>query len=191
KLPKILNAFDAIVIGGSMHDSIKRNEKPWMKRTFKFIEKVAEQNIPILGICGGLQFTVRAFRGEVIRNPKGREFGTINVGLTVAGKQDNLFKGLPAAFLAQSSHKCMARNLRPGWRLLASSDLCLLQAIAVGKNIRLLQFHPEMTARQLRALAHYKKEPVPNIKNAERYGKKILNNFLKYFILPYHKKKLL
>ncbi|MDO8523228.1 MAG: hypothetical protein Q7S12_03040, partial [bacterium] len=46
KLPKILNAFDAIVIGGSMHDSIKRNEKPWMKRTFKFIEKVAEQNIP-------------------------------------------------------------------------------------------------------------------------------------------------
>jgi len=191
KFPVSLDGIDALVIGGSFHDPINKSVKPWMRKTFDFIKLVSAAEMPILGICGGLQFTVRAFGGEVIRNPKGREFGTINLDILSAGAGDKLFSGLPKSVFAQSSHKCMANSLKPGWKLLASSKLCRNQAVAIGKNIRLLQFHPEMTAHQLLAIAKYKKEPASPSKDASLYGKKIIHNFLEYFVLPYHRKKMI
>ncbi len=190
KLPRTYIGLDAIVIGGSMHDSINGNETPWMRLTFKFIKNAKKNGIPIFGICGGLQFTVRALGGNVIINPKGCEFGSISVGLKPAGKKDLLFKGLPPGILAQSSHRCMAKNLKPGWKLLASSKICAPQAIAIGKHIRLLQFHPEMSTSMLKGLARYKHEPTPVVFDASKYGKKIIHNFLQYFVLPYHEARV-
>ena len=54
--------FRAIILGGSGKDPVKKQESPWILETYKFIRKTADKNIPILGICGGLQF------GELARN---------------------------------------------------------------------------------------------------------------------------
>ena len=183
KFPKDIAGFRAVVIGGSLEDPLPGTEKPWVKKTYAVIKQVIKNRIPILGICGGLQFTVRALGGKVILNPKGREFGSIDVQLTRKGMNDPLFKGLSKKIIVASSHTCMAANLKPGWKLLASSKLCRVQAIAIGDRIRLLQFHPEKTARMLKNAAQMKNLKVGQIKNTSRAGKKILQNFLKYFVL--------
>jgi len=67
--------YDAIVMGGSVEDPVKGMEKPWMKKVYKFILKAIDNNIPILGICGGLQFTIRALDGKITSNPKGGSHG--------------------------------------------------------------------------------------------------------------------
>ena len=181
-LPKDIAEYPAIVIGGSYEDPVMGREKPWMRRTYPLIKKIIKKQIPLLGICGGLQFTVRTFGGKIIDNPKGREFGTIKVRLTQAGQNDTLFHGIPKNFFAQSSHRCVAKNLKPSWELLGSSELCRFQAIAIGSHIRLLQFHPEMALSELKATARAKQIKAYSAKNTSKTGKKILKNFLKYFV---------
>lgn len=205
-LPKNITAFSGIIIGGSLKNPVYKHERPWMKKIYRFIQKAAAKEIPILGICGGLQFTARAFGEEVVFNPRGREMGTIQITTTSAGMRDPLFSGLSSEFPAQASHKCMAAKLRPSWKLLGSSALCKPQAIAAGKSIRLLQFHPEMTVHQLRMLATLRKKHLisegflydekdfsrflRSIKNTEKNGKKILRNFIEHFVEPHHQKRV-
>lgn len=195
-----LSDFDAIVMGGSTEDPVRKYEKTWMKKVYKIIREAVRQRIPILGICGGLQFVTRALGGEVGFNPQGREFGSTNITLTPLGQRDPLFKGLPRTSLFQSSHKCIAKKLLAGWKLLASSDLCKIQAIAIGDNIRLVQFHLELTQKQLRAIALLRKRAliqegfvkndagfkkfIDSIKNTELNSRKVLKNFISYFVLP-------
>ena len=109
-----------------------------------------------------------------------------------------MFKGLPSKIIVQSSHKCIARKLLPGWRLLASSNKSPFDAIAIGDSIRLLQFHPEMRPKNARALAKMRKRALidegfttekdfpgllKSFQDTSKVGKKLLQNFLKYFII--------
>lgn len=197
KLPNPRN-YSAIVMGGSVTDPIEGQEKPWMKKVYNFIKIASNQKIPILGICGGLQFTVRALGGEVIYNPKGRNFGNSTTKLTQDGKQDLLFQGLPDKIIVQSSHKCIAKNLKAEWKLLASSDKSPFDAIAIGDNIRLVQFHPEMLTKHIKALAKMRKKALieegfitpkefakflKSIKDTSKIGRMIASNFIKYFVV--------
>lgn len=194
--------FDAMIIGGSRHNPVDGEEKPWILRVYAFIRMAAKNNIPILGICGGLQFTVRALGGEIIYNPKGREFGSIEISLTKDGRTDPIFRGLPQKITVQETHRCMAKDLKLNWTLLASSKLCKIQTLAIGSNIRLFQFHPEMTAMELKKIADSRKYSLieeglvknekeyhlfrKSIQNTNKVGKRILKNFITYFVLPYH-----
>lgn len=189
-----LRHYRAVVIGGSYEDPVRGKEKPWMKKVYRYIRRVGKNGIPLLGVCGGLQFTVRALGGNVIYNPKGRELGNVRIRLTPAGQRDWLFAGTPPSFIAQLSHTCMAEKLKPGWRRFAKSRQCAIQAIAIGDRIRLVQFHPEMTARQLKAIVRMRKAQLiqegfvgdahefrrffASIRSTDRIGKKILQNFI-------------
>ena len=191
---KLLNA-SAIIIGGSAEDPIKGKEKEWMKKTYKFIRQAVNKDVPILGICGGLQFTVRALGGEIIYNPKGKEFGAITVNIK---KIDPLFTGLKKSFVVASNHRCMVNKFSPDTKLLASSKMCSVQALAIGGKIRLVQFHPERTKEQNLILAKMTKDQLIEdgvIKNSKEYpaflkslrvkstaGRTIMKNFLKYFV---------
>lgn len=195
-LPRDFKKFDAVIIGGSTEDPIRGREKPWVKKTYAAIRKIIKNKIPFLGICGGLQFSARALGGEIILNPKGREFGNVKITQSPAGKNDFLFAGLPNTFIVQGSHKCIVKKILPGWRLLGSSNLCNIQAVAVGDCARLLQFHPEMGLAEIKRLAKMRrvgliaegfvkdekdfKKFLSSIKNTEAAGKKILNNFVKF-----------
>lgn len=196
--PQNIKIFDAVVIGGSTMDPMKGLEKPWMKATYKFIKRLIKANTPILGICGGLQFVARAFGKKVIFNPKGREFGGLPIALTTNGRSDPLFKDIPDNPIVSLSHKCMVADMGEDWKLLASSKLCEYQAYAIGSKIRLTQFHPEMTAKELKLLAKFRKASLMKegfFKDDEEYkdflaaiadnnaiGKKIIDNFINYFI---------
>lgn len=203
--PQKLGGFDGVVIGGSVEDPVTGQEKPWMVTTYKFIRKIVKSGLPLLGICGGLQFTVRALGKKVILNPKGRELGTLPISLTRSGEIDPLFNGLPQKINVELSHKVMAHDLKKEWKLLASSELCKTQAIAISDRIRLVQFHPEMKRGELRSIAKTRKkllieigfvkngkkfdEFLSSIKSTDAVNKRILKNFLNYFVLPFIDKK--
>lgn len=197
KLPNPIK-YSAIVMGGSVKDPVKGQEKLWMKKVYKFIREAHKKEVPILGICGGLQFTVKALGGEVVYNSRGRNFGNSLIKLNSDGKKDLLFKDLPSKIVVQSSHRCIAKAIKPGWRLLASSKKSPLDAIAIGDRIRLLQFHPEMKLKVAKGLAKMRKEALiaegfvdrknfpqflKSLKDTSKVGKKLLQNFLKYYII--------
>ena len=190
--------FAGIIIGGSFHNPIPSEERPWMKKVYRFIKKVIAKKIPLLGVCGGHQFIARALGQKIIHNPKGREFGTIELTLTEKGKKDPLFQGIPQRFKAQLSHQCIVRRIRPNWKLLAFSESCRVQAVAINKQTRIIQFHPEFKAKHLRALARTRKSTLlkegflKNEKDFQRFlfsiketpqATRVLKNFLKYFVL--------
>lgn len=198
KFPKNIKVFSAIVIGGSTEDPISGKEIRWIRKTYPFIRLAIKNKIPILGICGGLQFVIRVLGGRVVLNPKGREFGNTRIVLSRSGGQDPIFKGLPKHVIVQSSHKCMAKGLKSSWRIMASSKLCGIQGIAIGNTVRLVQFHPEMKIKEIKAIANMRKRAlikegfvknemdfrrlVGSIKDTRGVGKKILRNFLRYFV---------
>lgn len=188
--------YGAVIIGGSMEDPIKGTEKEWVIKTYDFIRQVKNKQVPILGICGGLQFTTRAFGGEVVCNPKGRNFGKNIINITKEGLSDKLFEDIPLVFETYSSHQYVAISTPKEWKCLAFSEKTPIEVLAIGNSIRLVQFHPEMTQKIIKKLALFRKEVLIkdgyfgehdfdlflqtlNIDNY--FGKKILNNFIKNF----------
>ncbi len=185
-----------IVMGGSLADVTKKRERPWVERTFSFIRRAVRNHVPIVGFCGGLQFTVRALGGSVVYNPAGRDMGTKSMRLLPAGRKDFFFKGIPVNFLAQESHKCMVKRLPIGSILLATSRKTKIEAIAIGDAIRLTQFHPELTKAHIARLARMRKSKlieegflgekdfkkfISSLKPADAMGKKMITNFITRF----------
>ncbi len=116
-------------------------------------------NLPILGICYGLQVIAKHFGGKV-ELAKAREYGRASLMIKPDGKANLLFKQVPNSTVWMS-HADKVTVLPAGFDVIAESDNSELCAVAYchdGKQIFGLQFHPEV---------HH-----------TVYGKQILANFL-------------
>lgn len=104
-------------------------------------EYLDKLGLPTLGICAGLQFMAIHLGGKAEPSTT-PEFGKT---LITVVDEDDLFKGLPASFIAWESHNDEVTELPPGFRLLASSETCLVQAMKhESRPLFGLQFHPEV-----------------------------------------------
>jgi GMP synthase (glutamine-hydrolysing) len=84
--------------------------------------------------------------GEVTRaHPE--DTGPATITLTDTAAQDPLFGSLPPRFSALTAHKEGAATPPPGAELLATNDVCPVQAYRVGDTLYATQFHPEPTGR--------------------------------------------
>jgi GMP synthase (glutamine-hydrolysing) len=114
---------------------------------------------PVLGICFGHQLIAQALGGEVQRNPRGREIGTVRVQRVA---DDPIFVGLPRAFDVHATHVDAVVELPPGAEVLATTSLDDVAAFRVGPWVKAVQFHPELDADvmrgYLRARAHLVRE---------------------------------
>ena len=102
-------------------------------------------DIPILGICYGVQRLIQDQGGTVAALPK-REFGRSAVRIQ---SPSPLLEGLPDGFLSWMSHGDTIQNVAPGYRIVATTQNDL-PAIMVHEDRPIfgLQFHPEVTHSQ-------------------------------------------
>lgn len=181
------SGYDAVLMTGS--PSSVTEQAPWMLRAGELMVNAAERGIPVLGVCFGHQLLGQVLGGEVRRNPKGRELGTIRCQLTASGQEDPLFDGLPPHFEVQATHEDFVFRPPPGAELLATNDHTPVQAFRAGRLLRGVQFHPEMDDGAMRTLLETKTE----VMDPERLralheglrptplGARILLNFLRHF----------
>jgi len=192
------DGYDGIIIGGSSKDPVEGKEQVWMMRVYEFIKETVSKAVPLLGVCGGHQFVARALGAKVIYNPRGREFGTLPVTLTAEGARDPLFTEVPDRFFAQLTHRCIVEEIQRDWKLLASSDMCRIQAVAINERTRIVQFHPEFSANNMIALAKLSEKSLTDegLTTSSRFQRflsfiretnqaaKVLTNFLTHFVVP-------
>ena len=127
----------------------------WMEDVAGELLRMGERGTPVLGVCFGHQLIGRAAGSQIVRNPKGREIGTVRVQLTAAGRKDPLFRGwVPEGGLVdvQATHIDSIDPVPPGATLLASNERCATQALRFSDAVASVQFHPELDPDTLRDL---------------------------------------
>ena len=102
--------------------------------------QVLELELPVLGICYGLQFMVHTLGGKV-RAAEKREYGHANVEVL---DHSRLFEGLPTKLSVWMSHGDEAVELPAGFRLIASSANAVAAIEAPERKMWAVQFHPEV-----------------------------------------------
>jgi GMP synthase-like glutamine amidotransferase len=151
-----LESFSAVVISGSQWLLSKEAPTPALTEFVKGL------NVPTLGICFGHQLLARAhgagvLSGELVERPE-----------TIAVDEPTpLFSGLGEEFEMTESHReyvdyCAIE--RAGWRVLAHSASCPVEAIQHPTRPLLgVQFHPERSGPD---------------------GETLLGNFYRLFVRP-------
>lgn len=162
---RVLDESAGVIFGGSgeydfdggrdASDPARMTSQAILLRLTPFLEHLFEHGIPTLGICYGHQI-IGEWKGGMVLNDYGqKKTGTHVVSLTEEGKEDPLFVGMPATFLAQYGHKDSLTSLPQGATLMASGTQCAFSGLKYGPGIYTFQFHPELTARDVaRKLEH-------------------------------------
>ncbi len=130
-----------LVFGGAMHvDQEERHG--WLADERALLQRLAADEVPVLGVCLGGQLVAKALGGEVRRMPS-PEIGWPDVELTAEAADDPVFSGLPTRFPSFQWH---LYHFEPPARAveLARNDRCL-QAFRAGRTTWGIQFHAEVT----------------------------------------------
>jgi len=105
-------------------------------------EKIFRLNVPILGICYGMQLGCRILGAKVIP-AQSREYGRTN--LSILEKSD-LFADMPDSITAWASHGDQIGDLGEDFTKLATTDTCPYAAVRhKTKKFFGVQFHPEVS----------------------------------------------
>jgi len=98
--------------------------------------------LPVLGICLGLHIIATAYGGRVRPGTSGG-YGPVEIRVC---EHDEILAGYPDSIRVWASHADEVAQIPPGFNLLASSDICGAEAIALpDQRIYGLQWHPEVS----------------------------------------------
>ncbi len=111
------------------------------KNSPKADKRIFDLDIPILGICYGLQFMIDALNGGIKKAEK-REYGFAALDIK---REHSLFDGIDKKTECWMSHGDSIYRLPKGFSLLASTDNTEFAAVAnEEKKLYGFQFHPEV-----------------------------------------------
>jgi len=102
---------------------------------------IYESQLPILGICYGMQVLTKQLGGQVIPGTK-QEYG--HAILHLSNVDSPLFVDLPASSLVWMSHGDKIEEMPPGFTTLAYTENSPIAVIGNDKGTFGLQFHPEV-----------------------------------------------
>ena len=151
-LPSLEDVAGVVVTGSS---SMVTDREEWSERTAQWLNVVAQNDIPVLGICYGHQLLAHALGGKVSDNPAGIEVGTVDTVLTGDSQDDPLLKGVSSPLKVHASHKQCVTELPHHAVRLASSSLDKNHAFRIGTQVWGLQFHPEFDAEITQHYVNY------------------------------------
>jgi GMP synthase-like glutamine amidotransferase len=145
-LPRPLETYGAVLVfGGAMHaDQDERH--PWLREEHFLLRRLLELEVPVLGVCLGVQLLAKAAGAAVYPAPE-PEIGWVEVELTDAGAGDPLLGRLPESFDAFQWHH-YTYDIPGGGEELARSRACT-QALRLGELAWGIQFHAEITLAQI------------------------------------------
>ena len=107
----------------------------------KCSEYLDSGEIPIMAICVGLQFMALYYQGEVGAS-EAPEFGRTEIEVI---EEDTILRGVPQRFVAWESHNDHVTVLPEGFRSIARSKNCDVQAVCHDTKPWFgTQFHPEV-----------------------------------------------
>lgn len=138
-------AVRGIVITGSASSVTER--APWMLKAEAYVRDVVAAETPLLGICFGHQLMAQALGGDVQKNPRGREIGTVDATKVI---DDVLFAGLGDTFAVNATHVDSIVVVPPRARVIATTELDPCAAVDFGPAARGVQFHPEFDGAAMR-----------------------------------------
>lgn len=139
--------FDGVIMTGSPLSVTQPTE--WMARAADFLLEAGEAGKPVLGVCFGHQLLAWRVGAKVVKNPLGRELGTVTVELNAQGRAAPLFSGFPERVEVQATHEDLVVEPPSSLRVLAANATCAVQAFQLGPRSYGVQFHPEMDAASI------------------------------------------
>lgn len=102
---------------------------------------VFRQDIPVLGLCYGMQLMAHSLGGQVKRADR-REFGKTAITVDTASP---LFKGLEAEETVWMSHTDYVSDIPAGFEIAAHTENCPVAAMQDEKRkLYAMQYHPEV-----------------------------------------------
>jgi GMP synthase (glutamine-hydrolysing) len=139
-LPKSPVGFDRVILSGSGTSAMA--DAPWIDRLQEFVGQTLDAGLPLLGVCYGHQILARTVaKAQVCRRAATHEIGWTEIEVDATSK---IFEGLPKKFYSFSSHYEEVANLPHGFKNLAHSKSCHVQAMQLGdRPVFGVQFHPE------------------------------------------------
>ncbi len=132
-------------LGGAMHVD-QTQAHPWLDRERALLRELVQERVPVLGVCLGAQLLAQATGGEARRAAK-PEIGWYDVQISSEGAGDPIMGPLAPSFVALGWHS-YEFYLPQDASLLARSTACI-QAFRVGDRAWGIQFHSEVTRRDL------------------------------------------
>jgi GMP synthase (glutamine-hydrolysing) len=131
------NKPKAIILSGGSAGVYEENSPQPPKSIFK-------KNVPILGVCYGMQWIAHNTGGLVVLHNERREYGEATV---ICDTQDDLFRGIMKESIVWASHGDSVEKMPIGFKIIARSENGkVIEAMSNPvKKIWGVQFHPEVT----------------------------------------------
>lgn len=139
-----LDGYDALLVMGGPMDVWQVSEHPWLEPEMAAIREWVGADRPYLGFCLGHQLLAAAMGGEV--GPAATpEIGVMPVELTGPGREHWFFRNCRRRIMSLQWHSAEVTAPPPGAVILARSDACPVNAMALGERAASVQFHIEIT----------------------------------------------
>ena len=133
--PDDLKEYKGIILSGGPSSVYEENAP-------KYNSDIFNLNIPIFGICYGLQLMSHVLKGEVSPG-KTKEYGFAQISIK---DKNSLFKNLEDTESVWMSHGDLVSKTPVGFKITASTKDCPIAGMAnENKKFYGVQFHPEVT----------------------------------------------